>query len=52
MGTELYFIFERNRNNSTKNNLFGLQSLLQIFLRIKSLQEREQNKGGTKEVLI
>ena len=41
MGTELY----RNRNNSTKNNLFGP-------LQIKSLQERKQNKGGTKEVLI
>ena len=53
MGTELYrFFFESNRKNSGKNSLFALQSLLQIFLRIKSLQEREQNKGGTKEVLI
>ena len=48
MKAELYrFLFERNRNNSTKSNSFALQSL-----RIKSSQEREQNKGVTKEVLI
>lgn len=46
MGTELYpFSIDRNKNSNTKNNFFG-------FLQIKSLREREQNKGGTKEVLI
>ena len=43
---------ERNRNSSIENNLFGQQSLLEIFLLKKSLQEREQNKRGKKEVLI
>ena len=53
MENKLYhFFFESSRNNSEKNNLFGLQSLLQNFLRIKSLHEGEQNKGGAKEVLI
>ena len=46
MGTELYrFLIEHNRNNSTKNNLFGP-------LQIKSLQKCGQNKGDTKQVLI
>ena len=46
MGTELYrFLIDRNRNSYTKNIFFGP-------LQMKSLQEREQNKGGTKEVSI
>jgi len=51
MGTELYrFFFEHNRNNSAENNLFGLQSLLQIFLRIKKVGKRtigHGNSGGS-----
>ena len=43
MVTELYrFLIDRNRN-SNKKKIFAL-------LQIKSLREREQNKGGTKEV--
>ena len=42
----ILFLFKHKRNNRTKNNLFDLKVLLQIFLQIKSLQEREQNKEG------
>ena len=50
MGTELYRFV--TGTIVEKNNLFGLQSLSQIFLQIESLHEREQYKGGTKEVLV